>query len=240
LKKGVLKNLEMNFLRNIQRVKILYTAVLFAFILIGVNTHSQESPEIDPVIEYYLEGIDSSFAHRYLFNTDYKFEFSVKSILTRTNYRGVVQSIDTAAYRLYFNGGTIDSFNVLDSADDEQNTFPDSFSFFKPWKQSGEFYFFPNDTGAGNLAIGFEPEEYKSEMNPTGMIIFDRDTFLMQNVLLHFINPSEFDRLSQSFTFEYVFPYLILREYKKQGVESGFFAKRYSSQIFEFYDYIIQ
>jgi hypothetical protein len=194
----------------------------------------------DPVMDYYLDGLDSVFQNEYIFIADTSFTVDVQAVFEKTNYRGKISEIDSAVYRLYYAGGQIDSVDIIDSLRNERSVFPEEFIFFPPWYQEYDFYFYPNDTGVGELAIGFRPDSAHPDTMPSGIISLDRGNFRLQSLLIHDPNATEYDRLSEIYEFETRDGYQRLRKYVKHGVKIGFVGSRYSRQFFEFFNYRLE
>ncbi len=202
--------------------------------LTAVNSYGQE---INPVIEYYLSGSDSVFNRQYIFNTDSRFAFTVTSVFYKTNYRGELKEADTAGYRLYYSGSKLNTMIIVDSATIKDNMPPTDFDVYLPGMENSQFYFFPNDTGAGKLAIGFESADNSGTTLYSGFMNIERETFQPVSLIFYNLDTPNFDRLSETFNFTRFNGYLILSRYEKQGVKSAFLGKSYIIQTMTFSDY---
>jgi len=178
-----------------------YTLALsiLIFVVCASSLNAQNS-ETDPVIHFYLDKSDSLLKEQYIFNSDVAFSVILISILQKTDYHGELEDIDTASFKVYYNNGLIDSFFILDSASMSENNLPESLDFILPrLLDDSYFYFFPNDTGAGKLAIGFELVDTISNVIYSGLINLDRDSF-RPLLLMHFDqNPEDFNRFNARF-----------------------------------------
>lgn len=209
---------------------------LIFILVLGSTAYAQE----DPVMKFYLNKLDSSFQDEYIFVSDAVFDVSVRSIFQETDYRGKAKGTDTAVYRIYYTNEQIDSFTVIDSAGEKDNKLPDRFFFVPPWYQDYDFYFFPNDTGAGALAIGFQPDSTQPDTLTTGMLMVDRDTYKLKSIMLYDPTPENVSRLSEIYEFGPRGKYQILLNYEKHMVNTAFLGKKYTNQKFEFFDYNIK
>lgn len=156
----------------------------------------------DPVLRFYVDSVSSRVDQNILFVDYVDVMVDIRAVYQKLDYRGEIDKADTAIYTVDLNDGMADSSAVVDSASIEENVIPDNLRFIKPWDKNCYFYFFPNDTGLGDLAIGFEPNRPDSNLTPSGIMIFDRKTFILKKLFLHFRNYGEFQRFSMVYTFE--------------------------------------
>lgn len=195
--------------------------------------------EDNSVMQYYLRNVDSVFSVDYIFSTERDFSCNVMSIFRITDQRGKLKDIDTASYRLFFKDGELDSTYIIDTAAIKKNVLPNSFHFSVPWRGNNTFHFYPNDTGAGRLAIGFEPAKIDGGQLLIGLFNINRNDYMVEQVLSHYPAPEALERLSESFLFQRHDQFILLKRFEKHAVESGLLSRRYSRQIIEFYDYRI-
>jgi hypothetical protein len=205
--------------------------------VLAVATASAENEEPGYVMHYYLTKLDSVFSASYIFNTGIPFSFHIRSIMELTNHRGELQGVDTADCEIFFGVNGKDSVLIIDSARMEENKLPDSFQFLQPWRENNSFYFYPNDTGSGRMAIGFEPRPHKDECLPTGFFNMERDGFNVLSLFLYYPEPEDFERLSATFTYDRPGQFLFLRRIVIQGIKAALLGRRYSRQSLEFYNY---
>jgi hypothetical protein len=125
----------------------------------------------------------------------------------------------------------------LDSIDNEKIAIPGDFDLVLPWQKEDSLYFFPNDTGAGMLAIGFESIDTISENDYTGFVNINRDNFVIKSLITHDQNPQNYDRLSYVYDFGTSGGYIVLDKMEMQGIIGRFFGNKYLRHIFYLNDY---
>ena len=152
-------------------------------------------------MKYYISRVDSVMASNYLFNNDSKFSFSLESEYFRTNYRGEVDRSDTASLQVLFGNKKLIESEVLDSAKEDGNSPPDDFIIPALWNDSCSYFFYPNDTGAGDLSIGFEFENIYKNGLVSGLITFNRNSYLIKTLILYYIDTGNTDHMSKVFKF---------------------------------------
>ena len=198
--------------------------------------------ENDPtgrVMDYYLSKLDSVLTGRYIFQVDTTFSVKVRSIFIHHDSRGGLRSSDTAVYELKFENLHKISETILDSSTNAANNPPDTFTFQFPQNSQYIYNFFPNDTGAGILAIGFDPPEYLRDSMPDGIVTFDRTSYNISRLILNFIEREGYQRYSVVYEFEEISKLLTLKSLQINAAKSGFLRNVYYRRIFEFYDYNI-
>jgi hypothetical protein len=200
---------------------------IFAFLILIMFHTSVKSEEIDPAIAFYLEKVDSVLSASNLFSPDISDTCLIKSYYEETNYRGESEQTDTTAAEIVIIGGKIIIGNIIDSADLSENTLPDTLRFDKPWELNCDFDFFPNDTGAGDLTIGFDPKSDSLNPAPTGMIIFNRDNYHPTKLFLHYRKLEDLERYSLIFEFSTNGKSVRLDSLLIQGNTYGFFSRQY-------------
>ncbi|UCD93644.1 MAG: hypothetical protein JSU69_07680 [Candidatus Zixiibacteriota bacterium] len=220
--------------------RICVTAILLALILMPALPRVSFAEDDDATLRFYVENVAYVFARNYLFNTEADFSFKARTILRTTDYRGVLKKIDTGSYAVYYKGGRLHSVDSLDSVAAGEVPLPDSFLFREPWKTDYSYYFFPNDTGAGRLAIGFELEGAGRDSLPNGFFNINRDDFYPQALFLHSRNVGGYKRLSNTYYFKRLGKILLPERFEKFAVQTAFLGRRYTRYIVEFYDYLIE
>lgn len=198
------------------------------------------SQETDAAMQFYLDNVSYVFGRNYVFDMDGDFSFKVRSILEKINYRGEQESIDTASFGLQFRGGKLDLTETIDTAATEDNIPPNSFTFPKPWEQNYDFYFFPNDTGAGRLAIGFESRDTTGKRQLAGFFNVNRDNYYVEELFFHNPDPDNYERLSEAILFDRSGKLILITRIEIHAVTFRFFMRQYSRQVLEFYDYNVE
>lgn len=194
----------------------------------------------DPAMKFYLDKTDSVLNKSSLFNKDIEYSVSTTSIYQNISYRGVAGESDTASFLIKYRQGNFIGSEVVDSAVMEDNIFPPAVQFEKPWGHNCRFYFFPRDTGAGDLAIGFEPADSVDKKCPEGLIILDRDTYQIKQIYLHYQAVDEYEWLSLEYQFMYENEITSLKSLAIQGCYFGFFQRRFFRQDLRFDNYRFQ
>jgi len=225
-------------LRNIIEIIKIRSILTFLLLISVTPLYAGESgkvvSELDPTMKYYLDNTDKVFRDKYIFKTNARFSFEVRSIYQKTDYRGETQEIDTAIYKIFFTGDVRDSLTVLDSAGLTENIFPDMIELIEPWKGGYNFYFFPRDTGSGRLAIGFSETGETGPGQATGFFNINRDNFYLEDMIYHNPTPDNSYRLSLRYGFGRMGDYLIPGKYIIQIIKKDFFGWRYFSHSLEF------
>ena len=212
-------------------IYILISLVVLSTVVIGAE-------KMDATMQFYLDNTAYVFNQNFIFNKEADFSFKVRSILEKTDYRGKLEKIDTAVYHIYVTSGVVDSMNVIDSASQSENIPPDSFAPFLPWEEkSFSYYFYPNDTGAGRLAIGYETPGGDTTDNRSGFMNVDRDNFTLISVFLHSRNEEGFRRLSRVYSFERSEGVIRPLKYEQYRVRIAFMGHSYTRLYAEFFDY---
>ena len=191
----------------------------------------------DPVIRFYLDNLAYVFDQNYIFNSDTGFSCIVGSILETTDYRGRTDKIDTAVYQLFYDNKIMDSSLLLDSAKSKENALPDNFRPPQVWKENLLFDFYPNDTGAGPLAISFESNSMDSSNAVVGFINLDRNDFYVEALFLHYPNPENSERISEVYIFQRSGRLIFLRQYERQTAKLRFFGRQFTKQTVNFSQY---
>ena len=218
-------------------IKIIAIACLFIFIYSTLIFGAEID---DPAIQFYLNKADSVLNSSPLFNKELKYSVSLFSIYNKINYRGITSGSDTANYLIDFIDGRFIVSETIDSAGTEENIVPVDIQLDKPWEYNCRFYFFPRDTGAGDLAIGFAPADSLEKRAPEGMIIIDRDSYQIKHVYLHYLNIDDYEWLSKDYQFSYENKMMLLKSLILQGCYYGFFQRRFFRHDLIFNNYTFQ
>lgn len=195
----------------------------------------------DPAMEFYLNKTDSALNNSTLFNDKLQYAVQIKSIYQKISYRGITADSDTANFLIEAVDGLFNVSQIVDSSGLEENIIPfDEIKFIKPWETNCRFFFFPRDTGSGDLAIGFAPADTLAKNSPEGMIIINRDNHHLERVYLHYQFVGEFEWLSKTYQFSYENETILLKSLTIQGCYYGFFQRRFFRQDLLFENYVFQ
>ncbi len=191
----------------------------------------------DPVMKYYLDGTNEKLSENILFVDYITVEATAVSYYQNIDYRGKVDTSDTAKYEIEMKEGRARVVQVIDSAGLESNVIPSDLKFVKPWGRDCFFYFFPNDTGAGDMSIGFDPSRPDSGYSPSGIMVIDRDSFELKELFEHFRQLDGFERYSIVYKFqEFEFGTAPVK-ITIQGTRAGTFIRQYFRQDIYLSDY---
>ncbi len=216
--------------------RIFIFGILILWILVSFRAVSA-ADAADPVIRFYLNNLSYVFNQNYIFNSDSGFSCIVGSILETTDYRGRTDKIDTAVYQLFYDNGLMDSSLLLEAAKSEENVLPGDFRPPQLWKENLLFDFYPNDTGAGPLAISFESDSMDSSDAVVGFINLDRNDFYIEALFLHYPNPENSERISEVYIFQRSGKFIFLRQYERQTAKLRFFGRQFTRQTINFSKY---
>jgi hypothetical protein len=213
--------------------------VLLIFIFSGWQGVAAEND--GAAISFYLKKVDSVFSSSYIFDRGIDFLFKARAIYYKMDYRGNIRKADTAIYDIAYGSDGQRSADIIDSAAMAENIVPADFHFPRPWRDTLGYhlYFFPNDTGSGPLAIGFEGQMQDKGENPSGFFLIDRNHYVVNSMVTDF-HKSEGDKtLSGSLRFGTLREFIIIDRLEINESEILFTGTSYFKRILEFYDYRI-
>ncbi|MEW5923958.1 MAG: hypothetical protein AB1746_08230 [Candidatus Zixiibacteriota bacterium] len=193
--------------------------------------------ELDATMQFYLDNTSYVFQQNYLFGKDTSFTFNLRSIYQETDYRGDIKKIDTAVFMYVINNGKIDSMVVVDSVSIDKNKPAEEFMPFLPWKEKFDYYFYPNDTGSGRMAIGFESPLEDSTRVESGLMNIDRDSFSLLSIFMHSRGMDGKSRMSYDYHFERIDGIIRPVSFEFYSVKIALLGRQYTRQILEFIDY---
>ncbi len=216
--------------------------LLLNLLLISAPILSEDvyRPATDPMIAFYLNKVDSVFNNYYIFNRPEESVFKVRCIYLVTNYRGKSEVRDTAVYGMNCRDGKFDLNRIIDSSSIKDNPPPTAPIIEKPWEGDFQFYIFPNDTGAGDLAIGFVFPYGEKGDKPTGLFTLDRESYNIKSLVLSYIQRTGFESYSESYAFYQADTLIRLKSLEINSSRAGFIGAKYVKHRFEFYDYGIR
>jgi hypothetical protein len=181
----------------------------------------------DPVLQFYREKARITCADRHPVEQALSYSFSTKTYVKKLGRKGKITQVDSVTGRFFFHEG------VLDSQQTEKlpsSTF-EHLEFIYPnvFDSDYRFYFFPNDTGGPDLAIGFDSDS-ANDPRPVGLAIIDRDTYVLRRLYLFYPSEEGYKRYSRIFHFTeldgYIFPDTIYEVAAKAGFFSTYFYRR--------------
>ncbi|MBN2226281.1 MAG: hypothetical protein JW763_02855 [candidate division Zixibacteria bacterium] len=211
--------------------------LLFLIVAIVLPTGDAIASGDSTVIAYYHANIAVDLADHYLTNIAGSYSYTVASVYTKTDYRGEVQKVDSAVFSIRHDTVSGDSVIVIDSADVSENIPPQDLPWYFPVAERYRFYFYPNDTGAGTLAIGFDPDSADTDALPAGHMTFDRNTFRLRSLTLHYREYGDYQQYSLDYLFRPVDSILVPARLIINGTRGAFLGRKYSRQELTFSDY---
>lgn len=191
----------------------------------------------DTVLKFYLGKVDSALNQYYLFESNAVFSTKITARLYETNYRGIVTDSNIAVFKLDRLADKSDTVTVIKPADNKKNVIPGSFNLFRPWKETYRFYFFPNDTGAGELAIGFDPSSEGGRNLPGGLFSINRDDYFIKTLIFYFPNKKGYKKYSESYQFGSLNGFITLQQIEINGARATLTGIEYFKQVVEFNNY---
>jgi hypothetical protein len=220
--------------------KFLIRLILLINILLLWSAAASAGKGDDAVIEFYLKKADSVMAVSYIFNSSLHFTFMTKTIYYLTDSRGNTKKVDTAVFMVEYNERRMMSVTVIDSARIHENILPKEITPAPLWEQHLAYYFFPNDTGVGQLAIGFDPAASYGDKLPSGFLSLDRDTYYLSSLKLNYPGKEGYIKYSEAYNFEPREGFLVPRRLEIHGAWNTFLSQIYFRQNLEFYDFRIK
>jgi hypothetical protein len=148
--------------------------------------------------------------------------------------------VDTAIFLVEYEERHVASVTVIDSARIQENTLPKEVTPAPLRDQKLAFYFFPNDTGVGQLAIGFDPADSYGDKLPSGFLSLDRNSYYLRSLSLNYPRKEGFIKYSEEYYFGRLDGYLVPHVLEIHGAWNTFFSQTYFRQNLEFYDFRIK
>ncbi|UCD63547.1 MAG: hypothetical protein JSW34_12495 [Candidatus Zixiibacteriota bacterium] len=170
--------------------------LLVAALLAVPRPGAQDAP--DPVLEFYCERAASTFPTRDPIESGADFSFRATTFYKSIGENGEVTGVDSGIADYFYSSGELDSLAVVLAPRNRQKDI--DLTFLNVFSGDYDFYFFPNDTGGSDLAIGFDT--YTGEdPAPVGLAVIDRTQYLLRRLHLHYPNRKYHKRYSRSFRF---------------------------------------
>ena len=195
--------------------------------LIVLEDSSADSTNVseNPVLSFYWERAGKTFESRDPVERGTAYVMTILSVYKYINNKGKVDNEDSLSQKRYYSWGKLDSVKTLKGDESRFKnlilTVPDFFA------DHYQLEFYPNDTGAGDMSIGFDTGE-TSDSTPTGLLVFDRQSYLPHWLYLYYPDKKYFERFSRSYRFTVldglIFPDSVWEVGAKQGV---FFKEHY-------------
>lgn len=183
---------------SIKKDNIFYLLCFSVFITHTGITFSADESTYDPVLEYYTQRSAAVFKSTSPILTGTSFSFIGTTYYKSIGRKGAVEKLDSASIKYFYNYGQLDSSQVIyktaDKFDNLDFTVPNIFEL------DYDRYFFPNDTGGAQLAIGFDADTSVHDV-PVGLSLIDRKTHQLRWLYLFYPDREKYKRYSRSFRF---------------------------------------
>jgi len=184
---------------NAKSIKKTITGTLVVlYVTIGIHGLAEIKPELDPILQFYLDRARHGIASHDPLSAGVKFVLHTNSHYKHIGRNGVVKKIDSAQIDFYYSWGELDSSVVVNGQVERFRRVDPIY----PNLLDNDYQYntFPNDTGGPELAIGFDNPQSTSK-NPTGIMIIDRLKFTLGWLYLYFPEADGFNRLTRSYRF---------------------------------------
>jgi hypothetical protein len=229
-------------------ISAIFFVILSIFSAMAESFPKISNKDIDPIFVFYFNKADSVFNNFYVFNSSKMVIFEVRAVYLQTDYRGKPNKIDTAVYEITFADAKFSVQKIIDSAKINENVPPEIPKFELPWTFNYRFNLYPNDTGAGEIAIGFEHQQSVKDPalegdksgNPIGLFTIDRDNYALMRLAREFPRKRGYKSYSETYQFEVVGNIITLKMTEYTYSISGLFDTKYIKHRFDFYDYQIK
>jgi hypothetical protein len=206
--------------------KIRLCGLSLAMMLVSVVGAEDSEQQGDPILSYYCERAGAVFDSRNPVERGADFSFRAKTYFMNIGEHGDVTRVDSSVTDYFYSFGQLDSSRVILAP--ERSHQPVNFDVVNVFTMDHEFYFFPNDTGGEDLAVGFDSFSEETD-DPVGLAVIDRSEFFLRWLHLHYPNREHYKRYSRSFRFvkqdEYIFADSIWEVSAKRGVFSTEFLR---------------
>ncbi len=174
--------------------------------------------EADPVVEYYWEKARTTFEANNPATANLQYTLTARTYYKHISRRGKMVKIDSAVVDYYCTGNEVDSLKMVSG---DNSRFPNlDLTFTNILNMAYRHYTFPNDTGGIDLALGFDADSGSN--NPDGLIIIDRNRYLLRWLYLYYPAKPGYRRFTRSFRFtqvdSYVFPDSIWEVATRPGI----------------------
>lgn len=167
--------------------------------LLGVLGPSQAiaTPKQE-IIDYYWRHAASNCVAQDSLRFERSYSCLVSAYARELSRGGRTKSADTTVNRYFFSLGKLDS--VVHQSGDRKLTVEVDITVPNIFDSTYVRVFFPNDTGAGELAIGFDTDS-TGDRRPTGIVTIDRDTYAMRRLHLSYLRRPGYSRFGRTYHF---------------------------------------
>ncbi|MBN1211407.1 MAG: hypothetical protein JXA92_02410 [candidate division Zixibacteria bacterium] len=200
-------------------------AVVISLLSIFLSFGLPVGADDDPVLDFYWDKAGRVGRSRDPVETGAVYSFVAVSHYMKIGRKGRVENVDSVRSEYFYSWGKLDSTKTLAGDPGKFKNLdlsvPDIFGF------DYIRYFYPNDTGGTDLAIGFDTESAQ-DPRPVGLLIIDRDRYVLRWMYLFYPKKENYQRYSRSYRFVevegLVFPDSVWEVGAKRGI---FFSEHY-------------
>lgn len=169
-----------------------------ALIVFSVGAVLSAAQEPDPVLVFYWQRAEA--AQRSLDPLGAGISYSFRA---RTYYRplgddGWAKATDSSIADFYFSFGNLDSTRIITAS--KRKHVADDFSVPNVFAGNYDYYFYPNDTGGKDIALGFNTWTAGDTL-PEGLAIIDRARYNLCWLYLYYPPKDDFKRYSRVLRF---------------------------------------
>ncbi len=194
--------------------------LLLVFLAASIGAAQEFSDDDDPVLDYYVEQADHAFESRHPQTQGISYSYRATTRYRAVDANGTPTTVDSGIVDYWYSFGELDSSRVVKPAERAETVL--SWEIPNVFDSSYQYYFFPNDPGQGDLAIGFETPDAE-DPRPIGFANIDRNYFWLTGLHLSYANIPNYKRLTKSYSFTQVQGVFFPDTVVEQGAKLGFF-----------------
>jgi hypothetical protein len=194
--------------------------VLGLCLVLGGAVSPRPNDYSDDVIDYYWDKAKLAFESGDPVAAGLVYDLVAATYYKHIGKNGKVVKIDSATSEYHCRAGQIDSQLVING---DGSRFADiDLNFTSIFGLDYHHFGFPNDTGGDALAIGLETDS--SSTNPNGLLVIDRNSYLLQALYLFYPEKQGYKTFSRSFHFIEVDGYIFPDSIREVGSREGIFS----------------
>lgn len=152
----------------------------------------------DSVARFYWERARAVYRSRDPLQSGARFSFVMTVRDLRVGAGGEITRTDTVVARCFYSFGNQDSVRIIASS--REGILVPSLATDMLLDSTALPYLFPNDTGAGAIAVGFDCDTLHPE-HPVGLVLMDRNRFVLTWAYLSYPRREDYKRFTRSLRF---------------------------------------
>lgn len=182
---------------------VLVIVIIFTSAFIPVQAQDED----DPILDFYAKRAGDVFNARQPDTSGLTYSYLVKTYYKPLDDDSNPLLIDSLIEKYYYSFGQLDSTTTIRKAEH----FGDKPNLMTPNIFSGDYsyFFYPNDTGGTDMAIGFDSYDYDPKL-PVGFAVIDRNRYFLKWLYLSFMDDRKDKRESRWLRFTeyegFIFP----------------------------------